>query len=174
MANILADKLSVFRKDLFLSDERSKQGYLFPDTYFFFALTTTDEVVDEMSRNFKNRVSSLEDDIEKSKYSLDEIVTMASLVEREANGADDAPVISGILWKRISKGMMLQADAAPITYKQTGLPSEPIANPGMVSIKATLYPKDSPYLFYIHDKSGMVHYATTYAEHKDNINRYLR
>lgn len=174
MANILADKLSVFRKDLFLSDERGKQGYLFPDTYFFFNLTTTDEILDEMSSNFKRRISSLDSDIKKSGHTLDEIITMASIVEREADGKDDAPVIAGILWKRIEKGMMLQADAAPTTYKALGLPSEPIANPGIMSIKATIAPKDSPYLFYIHDKSGMVHYASTYDEHKKNIDKYLR
>lgn len=174
MAELLSSKLPAFRKDIFLSDERTKQGYLFPDTYFFFPMTTSDEIIDEMSQNFKKRISTLEDEIKKSGHSLDDIITMASIVELEADGTNDAPTIAGILWKRINKRMPLQVDAAPVTYKTLGLPDAPIANPGMVSIKATLEPKNSPYLFYLHDKSGMVHYAITYDEHKNNINRYLR
>jgi UPF0755 protein len=174
MAELLSSKLPSFRKDLFISDERTKQGYLFPDTYFFFPLTSSDEIVDEMSQNFKKRLAPLEDKIRKSGHSLDEVITMASIIELEADGTGDAPTIAGILWKRINKGMLLQVDAAPRTYKTLGLPDEPIANPGLVSIKAALEPKDSSYLFYLHDKSGMVHYASTYGEHKNNINRYLK
>jgi UPF0755 protein len=174
IADILSTKLTAFRRDLFLSDERTKQGYLFPDTYFFFSLTTTDEILDEIAANFKNRIGPLQNDIADSSHKLGEIITMASIVEREAKGETDAPLISGILWKRIRNGMLLQVDAEPSTYQVSGLPRNPIANPGLVSIKAALYPKDSPYLFYLHDKNGMVHYASTFAEHRNNINRYLK
>jgi UPF0755 protein len=174
MATLLGSKLSAFRRDLFLSDKRSKQGYLFPDTYFFFPMTSSDEIVDELSTNFNKRIASLRDDITKSGHTESEIIIMASIIQKEAQGESDAPVVSGILWKRIAKGMPLQVDAARETYSEEGLPSLPIANPGLVAIKAAINPKDSPYLYYLHDKDGIVHFAQTYDEHKKNITKYLR
>lgn len=174
IAEILSSKISTFRRDIFLSDSRSKEGYMFPDTYFFFPMTTTEEILDEITQNFKNRIKPLENDISKSGRSIDDIIIMASIIEKEANGKEDASKISGILWKRIDKGMMLQVDADKSTYKNIGLPKEPIANPGLVSIKASLYPEDSPYLYYLHDKEGNVHFARNYNEHKANIAKYLK
>jgi len=174
MADILSKKITTFRKDLFLSDPRSKQGYLFPDTYFFFPMTTTDEILVEMTSNFSKRINSLEKDIENSGKDLSEIITMASILEKEANGKEDSPLIAGILWKRIKLGMPLQVDAAPITYKEGGLPDSPISNPGLLSIKGAINPKESPYLFYLHDHDGQVHFAMNFNEHRDNIKRYLK
>lgn len=99
---------------------------------------------------------------------------MASILEREAKGDQDREQISGILWKRLSIGMALQVDAAPETYKERGLPDSPIGNPGLESIYASLYPKTTPYLYYLHDKQGMIHYARSFAEHKANIAKYLK
>ncbi len=174
ITKLLADKISGFRKDLFVSDPKVKQGYLFPDTYFFFSLSTTDEIVNEITADFNKRISSLRNDINKSGKSLDEIITMASILEKEASGKDDIYVISGILWKRIKLGMLLQADAAPTTYKQSGLPDNPISNPGLLAIKAALNPKESPYLFYLHDDNGGVHYAVDFSQHRSNIAKYLK
>ncbi|MEK7586176.1 MAG: endolytic transglycosylase MltG [Patescibacteria group bacterium] len=174
MANALADKLSVFRRDLFISDKKSKQGYLFPDTYFFFSMTTADEIVDELSANFEERITPFRTDIANSGHSESDIIKMASLIQKEAAGQSDAPVISGILWKRIKNGMPLQVDADKSTYVSTGLPSRPIGNPGLMAIKAALYPEDSAYFYYLHDKSGTVHYAKTFREHKINITKYLK
>ena len=70
--------------------------------------------------------------------------------------------------------MMLQVDAEPSTYKVYGLPSEPICNPGLVSIKGAISPIDSPYLFYLHDSNGNVHFAQSFSEHKSNITKYLK
>ena len=95
-------------------------------------------------------------------------------VQKEAQGQSDAPTIAGILWKRINSGIALQVDAAPDTYNHKGLPSTPINNPGLVSIMATLHPVASPYLYYVHDKTGTVHYARTFAEHEANIQTYLK
>ena len=99
---------------------------------------------------------------------------MASILEKEAKGDNDAPYISGILWKRINIGMALQVDAAPVTYDEAGLPSKPICNPGLVSIKAAINPKNSSYLFYLHDDDGQVHYAEDFSEHRSNIAHYLK
>lgn len=174
MATLLSLKLKAFRRDLFLSDPKSKQGHLFPDTYFFFPLTTSDEILEEISANFDKRLAPLHTDISNSNHSLDDILTMASLIQKEAQGPQDAPTVSGILWKRIAKGMPLQVDADRSTYANIGLPKSPIGNPGLVAIKAALYPEDSPYLYYLHDKNGTIHLAKTFTEHKANIARYLK
>lgn len=174
MATMISSKLLSFRRDLFLSDPKSKQGYLFPDTYFFFPMTTSDEIVDQMSSDFNNRIAPLKNDIENSSHSLDDIITMASLVQNEANGEADANIISGILWNRIKAGMPLQVDVSKETYNKAGLPTLPISNPGLVAIKAALNPQDSAFMYYLHDKDGMIHTARTFTEHKANINKYLR
>jgi UPF0755 protein len=174
IANILADKLVLFRKDIFLSSEKAKQGFLFPDTYFFFPMTSTQEVLDQIFFNFQNQIRKIENQIENLNYSLNEIIIMASIIEKEAKGSDDASLISGILWKRLEIGMLLQADAAPITYQEKGLPDLPICNPGLNSILAAIKPIASPYLYYLHDKNGQIYFAKNYEEHKRNINKYLR
>lgn len=174
VANILSDTMNTFRRDLFMSDPRVVQGYLFPDTYFYFPLTTTDEIVTEMTDTFKKQTRALQSEINSSGRTENEIITMASVVEKEARGEDDSSIIAGILWKRIARGMPLQVDAAKETYTMKGLPKAPIVNPGLRSITAALHPQDSPYLFYLHAKDGTVHYAKTFAEHKANITRYLK
>ena len=70
--------------------------------------------------------------------------------------------------------MPLQVDSAPLTYKVKGLPVGPICNPGMESIKASIHPIASNYLYYLHDQDGMIHYAKTFAEHKINKLKYLK
>ncbi len=174
MANIFENELKSFRRDLFLTDPLSREGYLFPDTYFFFPFTTSDEIIDVLTANYSNRIRLFLDDIAKSGHTENEIIIMASLIQKEANDEKDARIISGILWNRISKGMPLQVDADPSTYASIGLPKGPIGNPGLMAIKASLYPEDSPYLYYLHDKTGVVHLAKTYTEHKANISKYLK
>jgi UPF0755 protein len=174
MAKLLTAKILTFDKEIFLKDPRSKEGYLFPDTYFFFPMSTTDEIVNELSTNFKKRIALLNNEIKSSGRSLSDIIIMASILEKEANGKDDGAIISGILWKRIKLGMLLQVDAAPTTYKEVGLPIGPISNPGLLSIGYALHPQESPYLFYLHDSNGQVHYAVTFSEHRSNIARYLK
>ena len=95
-------------------------------------------------------------------------------MEREAKGEADRGFISGILWKRLGIGMPLQVDAVPSTYNTKGLPKSPIANPGLMSIKTAIYPEESPYLYYLHDKEGKIHYAKNFTEHKANIAKYLK
>jgi len=174
IANLLADKLTGFQKDLFLVDINNKQGYLFPDTYFFFPQDTSREIIEKLSNNFKNKIKSISSSIDSSGKSLSDIITMASILEGEASGKDDVGVISGILWKRISLGMPLQVDADMTTYNTKGLPEQPLNNPGLAFIDAALNPIKSTYLYYLHDKNGKVHYAVTFEEHKRNIANYLK
>lgn len=166
IALTLADKLSGFRKDLFLSDAENKQGYLFPDTYFFFPLDTAGEIIEKLSNNFLNKTKNLN--------ISSQIITMASILEGEAGGKEDIGIISGILWKRISLQMPLQVDIDKSTYTTKGLLLKPLNNPGLLSIEAAVSPIDSPYLYYLHDKNGKVHFAVTFEEHKRNISNYLK
>jgi len=196
MADRLVQIFPTFDTALFLELTKDDQGYLFPDTYGFFPSLVPDLVVTTLKRNFDKKIATLADQFEASKHSREDIITMASIIEKEANGAEDRAVISGILWKRISIDMALQVDAPFLylldkqsseltmkdlatdspynTYKYKGLPPGPINNPGLESIKAALNPQQSPYLYYLHDSKGVIHYASSYKEHQANINRYLK
>jgi len=172
MAEILSLNLAGFRRDLFISIINDKQGYLFPDTYFFFPYDTTEEIVNKFTNNFKNKTNKIFED--KNETEVSDIIKMASILEGEAKGKEDIYIISGILWKRLSINMLLQVDVDRNTYIENGLPNKPLNNPGLLSIDAALNPKDSIYLYYLHDKQGNIHYARNYNEHQQNINKYLK
>lgn len=174
ISDILDQKLTNFDKNIFLEKARDKEGKLFPDTYFFFPLTTEEEIVNELYNTFILKTKDLKEQIILSGKTLEEILTMASILEGEANGEKDNKIISGILWKRLSINMPLQVDVARETYKEKGLPPKPLNNPGLNSIKASISPIESNYLYYLHDKKGEVYYAKNYEEHKKNINLYLK
>ena len=150
------------------------EGYLFPDTYFFLTDSNETDVINSMNGNFKKKIMPLLPDITAFGKTEKEIITMASIIEREAKGDTDREIISGILWKRIKIGMPLQVDAAPETYKIKELPKNPISNPGLLSIKAAIHPVSSSYLYYLHDKNGSIHYAKNFTEHQANIRKYLK
>ncbi len=196
IARIMDAGLPEFDSDVFLKLAAPKEGFLFPDTYFFFPSVTEVEIVQKLERNFNDQIADLSDELKASPHTLVEIVTMASLIEREAFGdPTEQRTISGILWKRIQKGMALQVDA-PFwyllgkgssdltvgdlqydsrynTYKYKGLPPGPIGNPGLASITAAVRPIQTDYLFYLHDKDGIVHYAATFDGHIKNKQLYL-
>lgn len=195
----IAERLAIvfpgFDPILFLTLAKGTEGYLFPDTYGFFPSVTPDFAIAALKRNFSTKVDPLNQDIEQSGRTLHDIMVMASIVEKEAAGDSDRAVVAGILWKRFDTGLALQVDAPFLyilgkqsseltradlainspynTYRNKGLPPTPIGNPGLASIKATIHPQSSPYLYYLHDKDGLIHYAATYAEHKKNIAKYL-
>ena len=195
MAARLGQAFPGFDTEVFLTLAHEYEGYLFPDTYGFFPSVTPDLVVSTLRKNFAAKTASLESLFAASQHSKQQVMIMASIIEKEARGNDDRSVISGILWKRYESGIPLQVDAPFLyilgkesrdltqkdlalnspynTYKNKGLPPTPISNPGILSIKAALEPVGSPYLYYLHDKDGMIHYASTYAEHKKNIQNYL-
>jgi UPF0755 protein len=174
MADQLVKVFPTFNSAQFLALANNSQGYLFPDTYAFFPSLTPDFVIATMKQNYQNKVSPLRPDIMTSGHSESDIIIMASIIEKEAQGTTDSATIAGILWKRISMGIPLQVDADPITYSAKGLPAAPIDNPGLVAIEAAVNPTDSPYLYYLHDKNGVVHYASTFQQHQQNIKKYLQ
>ena len=174
IGDTFASKLLNFNKAKFLLEAKDKEGYLFPDTYFF--LTNTDEksVLKIMNDNFEKKITPFLSEIISSGKNEKDIIVMASIIERESKGDADREIISGILWKRIKIDMSLQVDVAPETYKIKGLPKSPIGNPGILAISAAIYPQNSPYLYYLHDKDGAVYYAKTFTEHNKNILKYLK
>lgn len=196
MADVLDAKLASFDREAFLSEAKDKEGYLFPDTYYFFPTMSETEIVSILSNTYERKIASYRDAIAESGHTEEEIVVMASIIEKEASGDDDRSVISGILWKRIRIGMPLQVDAtfsyllgktsseltlddletdSPYnTYNNRGLPPGAIGNPGLLSIEAALYPTESPYLYYLHDERGTIHYAKDFEEHKSNKSLYLK
>ena len=198
IARSLSSVLDSFNETTFINEAIPFNGYLFPDTYFVLPSATEQDIIEMMHDRFSevlnevgaNRLDTL------SAKELRDVAIMASIIEREAAGFDDAYIISGILWKRIKIGMPLQVDASfaylfdkesseltlsdlaydsPYnTYKYAGLPPGPLGNPGKISLDAALNPADSPYLFYLHAPDGSVHYGRDHDEHVNNKNKYLR
>lgn len=174
IADVFATKLRNFDKNKFLENAKLEQGYLFPDTYFFFTSDDQQKVLDYMRSNFDRRIKTIQKDLSASNRSEKDIIIMASIIEKEAKGDSDRAIISGILWNRISKNMPLQVDADMWTYKNKGLSENPICNPGLEAIKAAIYPTKSAYLYYLHDANGGIHYAKTFEEHKKNKMLFLK
>ncbi len=161
-----------FDKNFF--EAEAPEGYLFPDTYFLPVTTTAEDAIRLMHDNFIRKIFPLMPEVEMSKRTLEEIVTMASLIEAEADNQEDREIVSSILWKRLNMGMPLQVDVEMKTYEFKGLPEKPINNPGILSITASLRPTSTPYLYYLTGKDGQMRYAKTFDEHKRNIDKYLR
>lgn len=188
MAEIFAARLERFNSDSFAAQAKQMEGYLFPDTYYFLPNATEDIVIKTMRQNFDDRLAALEPRLASSTRSLDDIIIMASILEREGNGRDDdRRHIAGILWNRLEQGMPLQVDAVFLytigrstfsltkadlasdspynTYKVKGLPPTPIGSPSLDSIEAALDPIPSKNIFYLADRYGNTYYSRTYAEH---------
>ncbi len=193
IASLLVQKIPDFNKQAFLQGAR--EGYMFPDTYFFRPGQSTEAVLSVFENNFNSRLLKIQPDIQKSGHTLDEILTMASILEKEASKTKDRQMISGVLWHRIDIGMPLQVDAvfpyimgkntfqltrqdlqfdSPYnTYKYKGLPPAPIDNPGLDAILAAATPQKTNYVYFLSDKSGVFHYSVTYGGHLANKNKYL-
>jgi len=177
ITDTFASKLPNFDKSKFLKKAKELEGSLFPDTYFFFSTDNEESVLLSINENFNKKIKLIYPDIvalnKATGRTQKEIIIMASIIEREAKGDIDRELIAGILWKRVTMDMPLQVDAFPETYKIKGLPESPISNPGLATIKAAMYPKNSSYLYYLHDKNGIVHYAKNLSEHNRNVRKYL-
>jgi len=170
------------------------EGYLFPDTYNIAKGETCADVLEAMLSNFGKKLTpEIRAEIKKQNKPVFDVVTMASLIEKEMRGLNDKKSVSGILWKRLAIGMPLQLDAtinyitnksdpgvaikdtkidSPYnTYKYKGLPKGPISNPGVESITSAIYPKKTNYLFYLSD--GKTYFSETLAQHNAARAKYL-
>ncbi len=134
---------------------QSLEGYLFPDTYHISGNASNEEIVVMMRENFDKKFNAdLKQETARQGKTIHDVVVMASLIEKEVRTMEDKQLVSGVLWKRLGIGMALQVDAAPITYQERGLPQNPIANPGLESIQAALYPTASLYWYYLSTPAG--------------------
>ena len=177
----------------------SREGYLFPDTYLIPKDADINLVMSILNNNFGKKYNNI--DLGKSGLTQQEIVTVASLVEREAKFAQDRPLVSSVILNRLEIGMKLDIDAtvqyalgyqedkktwwkknltnddlkisSPYnTYRNASLPPTPISNPGLSSLLSVTNPSKTNYLYYISDKSGHLHFAKTIEEHNANIQKY--
>jgi UPF0755 protein len=147
-------------------------------------------------KTFEEKIyDRFKEDFEANDYSPYEIITLASIVEREVAPTGDRERVAGIFWNRLGIGMALQSDAtinfitkkglaAPTyedtrtespynTYLNTGLPLGPISNPSASAVKATLNPEEHDYLYFLTDEAGNAYYGVSYEEHKQNKAQYL-
>lgn len=196
-AKALEQKLPLFDSTEFLAAVSDNQGYLFPDTYFFKRTETTAGVIEKIKENFEQRTKDLPAATGRARNrTMDDIINMASILEREATDFQDARMISDILWSRLDAGMPLQVDAtlkystgrgsaeltitdlrtdsAYNTYTRRGLPPTAIGNPGLEMIRAALTPSPNDYVYYLHGNDGVPYYAKTFAEHVQNKKLYLK
>jgi len=174
------------------------EGYLFPDTYQVVKGENAEEFVGRTLQNFgKKLTDDLRQEIKRQNKTIFEIITMASVLEKEVKTKEDKEIVSGIFWKRIKEKMPLQSCAtiayikgenqwqysyantrieSPYnTYLNLGLPFGPISNPGIDSIKAAIYPKETEYNFFLTDpETGKTIFSKTYEEHNANKSKYLK
>jgi UPF0755 protein len=194
IAWILLKRIPNFDAPYFIKIAAPYEGYLFPDTYQFYINSTPEEIIKTMQDNFTKKFQNITLDVALARRKPADIVTMASILEREARTLNDRATIAGILWKRLDEGMPLQVDATLVyitgdgsvslddtkldspynTYKNKGLPLTAISNPGLDSLRAAAQPIKTPYYYYLSDSKGVIHYATTFEGHQINREKYLR
>lgn len=174
----------------------SLEGYLYPSTYYVNPKTFSEKLfISRLYNTFRQQIAPLQPALQNSKRTLDQIVIMASMIEREAFSDEEMPIIAGILWKRLDEGMQLGVDATtryelnewkrPLytedfekdspynTRRQYGLPPTAISNPSIEAFKAALSPQTTEYYYYLHDTSGQIRYGRTLDEHVQNKQKYL-
>lgn len=168
------------------------EGYLFPDTYEFYYGQKPQDVIGRFLRNGKAKITdSMMSQASALGYSMDEVITVASIIEKEGANSKEVAKIAAVIYNRLEAGMKLQMDSSIYyierhvkpyltgdvnrynsyynTYKCSALPAGPISNPGMRTINAALNPADVPYLYFCHDENANYYYAETYEEHQENL-----
>lgn len=170
------------------------EGFLFPDTYKVPKSMNEEALLQMMMSQFNNKFTpDMRERAKTMNLSIREVTILASLVEKEAKMENERAVIAAVFLNRLRRNMPLQSCAtiqyilgypkaeltiqdteipSPYnTYQNKGLPPGPIANPGLASIKAVLYPADTDYLFFVADKEGVHHFSKTYEEHLAEIEK---
>lgn len=207
IANILASELgwTPAEKTEFITVDTNTgpnyvEGVYFPDDYLIPSDLQPAQVASMLRDRFKVAFAPYADEAVKKNIPWPQVLTIASIIQREAGSVSDMGIISGVIQKRLKVGMPLAMDATlqymegndtdgwwpepsaaatypndPFnTYKRTGLPPHPIANPGLAAIDAALNPTVTDCLFYLHDPKGQIHCSKTYAGQKANVNKYLK
>jgi UPF0755 protein len=180
-----------------LPDTATYEGFLMPDTYRVYADASLGEVLVKIFNNLEEKITpEMREEIKQQNKTIFEIMTMASIVEKEAGNKQDMAMVADIFWRRNKIGMALQScatvnyitgkndpgissvdreiDSPYNTYMYPGLTPGPIANPGLTAIMATIYPEKNNYLYFMSGADGVTHYASTLEEHNANVWQYLR
>ncbi len=195
---ILKKNYPDFDTTKFLNLAKTKEGYIFPDTYYFGADVTPEKVIETTTATFEKRINKpeVQEAIKAYGKPLDEVMKVASIVEAEARLPKTRKIVAGILWERMRRGIPLQVDASfryvngkttkdltledlridnPYnTYLYKGLPPTPISNPGLESILAAVTPIKTDYIYFLTGNDDIMYYARTLDEHALNIELYLR
>ena len=204
----IEEKLKFGSNNLYRFDKNeyikiAHEGYMFPDTYLIPKDATAQQVADRLRETFDQKVDkAILESAQKLNLTAEDVITLASLLEKEAKTDEEKPLIAGILLNRLNLGIALQVDATVSyakgynsaqntwwgqvttddyksvkskynTYLYPGLPQGPIASPGLSSIRAAANPKETDYLYYLHESNGNIHYARTIEEHNRNIKEFL-
>lgn len=181
-------------------DARDLEGYLFPETYSFARGTGERRIVETLVKTFRRRYErQIRPRLQNDGRTLRQIVTLASIVEKEARVPDERPLIAGVYRNRIERHIGLGADPTVIyalkrlgrwngnirrddlrvdspynTYRYAGLPPGPICSPGLASLQAAAAPADVPYLYFVSRNDGTHVFAETLAEHSRNVEQWQR
>ena len=202
MAQTISNQLGIPEVEF---NKLANEGYLFPDTYLVPRTATVETILSIIKNNFNSKFDeSLHKMAQNKKLTEKQVLILASLVEREARQSATRQKVASIILKRYLSDWPLDIDAtiqyalgyqieektwwkrdltdedkkidSPYnTYKNKGLPPEPICNPSLSSIKAVINAdENTPYWYYLTDKNGVMHYAVTLEEHEGNVNKYLQ
>lgn len=170
------------------------EGYLFPDTYEFYTNQKPQDAIGKFLRNGKAKITdSMVSQASALGYTIDEVITVASIIEKEGAKSSEISKIAAVIYNRLENGMKLQMDSTIYyierhvkpyltgdinrfnsyynTYKCSALPAGPISNPGLRTINAALNPADVPYLYFCHDENANYYYAETFEEHQQNLKK---
>ena len=205
----LLDKGGLIKKEEFLSlindaallrqhgiAAPSLEGYLYPETYHFARGISGRSTIDAMVERFWQVVSPLKESMDEAGMNLQDVITLASIVEKETGLAEERPTIASVFLNRLRKGMRLESDPTVIygikdfdgnltrkdlnratpynTYMIRGLPPGPIANPGLESIKAVLQPAKTDFLYFVSKNDGSHHFSKTLSEHNRAVQVYQK
>jgi UPF0755 protein len=175
----------------------SAEGYLFPDSYILVKPVTPEEIIEFMVRQFRRKVPpDAEKRAKEAGLSLHQVVTIASIIEKETGVEEEKPLVSAVIRRRLALGMPLQMDPTVIygvkrfdgtvtrkdlrtagpynTYLNRGLPPGPIANPGLAALAAALSPAKEEYLFFVSRNDGSHTFSRTLPEHNRAVERFRR
>jgi UPF0755 protein len=172
------------------------EGYLFPDTYLFGRGISPSVIVDTMVRRFWEMVGPFTDKARDTGMRMEEIITLASIVEKETGRPEERPLIASVFLNRLKRGMRLESDPTVIygidefngnlrkndlnretpynTYLIHGLTPGPICSPGLESIKAVLYPARTDYLYFVSMNDGAHHFSRTLSEHNRAVETFQK
>ncbi len=174
----------------------SLEGFLFPDTYYLPRGLDPEIALEILFRSFARRVRPLLPRMDSLGISLKDAVTLASIVQKEAQWQREMPIIASVYWNRLRRGMRLEADPTVLyalgrhksrvtyrdlqvdspynTYRVKGLPPGPICSPGLAALRAVLYPAQTPYLYFVARPDGTHQFSRTFAEHTRAIREIRR